>query len=511
MHDAASISFHLLRPLWLIAFIPVAAMVALLRWRQTPQAQWGGVIAPHLLNHLIVQPGRSGRSINPLYLVATGMVLGIIALSGPTWRRERPPFVEDKAPLMIALAVDSSMSQTDVAPSRLERAKQKIRDLLAVRAGARSGLIAYAGTAHLVMPLTDDRSVIEPFLAALSPGLMPTNGKNAAGAIMLASQLLATEPVAGTILLVADDLGGADAAAIRQAAGRNNLVMLSVGPGSGGAAASLGSAVVPVSIDGSDIRAVERRVETRFQAAQGDAFGTQWRDEGFWLLLPVALLSLLWFRRGTTVAWLVAFALATQVLPAKAQESSRLADLWLTPDQRGRLAFDRGDYAAAAKLFADPMWRGISAYRAYDFLTAAQEFSHIETLDGHFALGNAQAQNHAYEKAIKAYDEVLKAQPDHFAAKTNRAIAQAALNAQEEKRRKQEQEDSTPPDEKADETRVDPNQKGGKRIQITPEDVTTAGAAEAWMRQVQTSPADFLKLKFAIQAAMVPAGEGAPK
>jgi Ca-activated chloride channel family protein len=132
-------------------------------------------------------------------------------------------------------------------------------------------------------------------------------------------------------------------------------------------------------------------------------------------------------------------------------------------------------------------------------------------VEGRFALGNAQAQNHAYEKAIKAYDEVLKEQPDHFAAKTNRAIVQAALNAQEEKRRKQEQEDSTPPDEKADETRVDPNQKGGKRIQVTPEDVTTAGAAEAWMREVQTSPADFLKLKFAIQAATAPVKEGAPK
>ena len=48
--------------------------------------------------------------------------------------------------------------------------------------------------------------------------------------------------------------------------------------------------------------------------------------------------------------------------------------------------------------------------------------------------------------------------------------------------------------------RVDPKQKGGKRIQVKPEDVTTAGAAEAWMRAVQTTPADFLKLKFAIQA-----------
>ncbi len=57
--------------------------------------------------------------------------------------------------------------------------------------------------------------------------------------------------------------------------------------------------------------------------------------------------------------------------------------------------------------------------------------------------------------------------------------------------------------------RVDPNQKGGKRIQVTPQDVTTTGAAEAWMREVQTTPANFLKLKFAIQAAS-PQAKGAP-
>jgi Ca-activated chloride channel family protein len=497
MHDAATTTFHLLRPLWLLALIPLAAVFALLLRRQSAGAQWGGVIAPHLLKHLIVQPDR-GRSINPLYLVAAAMLLGIIALSGPTWRRELPPFVEDKAPLMIALAVGSSMSESDVAPSRLERAKQKISDLLIARAGARTGLIAYAGTAHLVMPLTDDRSVIAPFLAVLAPGLMPADGKNVASAVALAAQSLATEPVPGTILLVADDLGAADAAAIRQMAGRNNLVMLAVNADA--PSIPLGGDVVQATIDGDDILRLERRIETRFQAAQGEAFGTRWQDEGFWLLPPLALLSLLWFRRGTTVAWMVAFIIACQAGSARAEEASRLASLWLTPDQQGRLAFDRGDYSAAAKLFADPMWRGISAYRAYDFLVAAQEFSRIDSLQGKFALGNAQAQNHAFEKAIAAYDKVLKAQPANNAARTNRAIVQAALEAREEKRRKQEQDDSAPPDEKADETRIDPNQKGGKTIKVTPEDVTTAGAAEAWMRQVQTSPADFLKMKFAIQA-----------
>ena len=148
------------------------------------------------------------------------------------------------------------------------------------------------------------------------------------------------------------------------------------------------------------------------------------------------------------------------------------------------------------------MWRGIAAYRALDFLTAAQEFAHVETVEGRFALGNAEAQNHAWERPIKAYDEVLKAQPSQCRGQDQSRDRGRALKAQEEKRRKQEQDDSAPPDEKADEMRVDPEQKGGKRIQVKPEDVTTAGAAEAWMRAVQTTPADFLKLKFAIQATV---------
>lgn len=498
MPEAATMSFHLLRPLWLLALIPLAIVFAVLLRRRSAGAQWGSVIAPHLLTHLIVRPQR-GRHIDPLYLVAGALTLGIVALSGPTWRRELPPFVEDKAPLMIALAVGSSMSGTDVAPSRLERAKQKISDLLAARAGARTGLVAYAGTAHLVMPPTDDRSVIAPFLAALAPGLMPTDGKNVVAATSLAANALASEPVAGTILLIADDFGAADAATVRQAAGRNNLVVLAVSADASPLPA--GFDAVRVSIDGTDIARLERRIETRFQAAQGDAFGTQWRDEGYWLLPLLALLSLLWFRRGTTVAWILALCLVSHASPSRAESASRFTSLWLTPDQQGRLAFDRGDYRAAQTLFADPMWRGISAYRSYDFIAAAEEFAKVDTLEGKFALGNAQAQNHAYEKALKIYDEVLKAEPGNAAAKTNRAIVQAALDAQEEKRRKQEQNDAAPPDLKADEMRVDPKQKGGKRITVTPQDVTTAGAAEAWMRQVQTSPADFLKLKFAIQAA----------
>jgi Ca-activated chloride channel family protein len=334
---------------------------------------------------------------------------------------------------------------------------------------------------------------------------MPVQGNNATAAVALATTVMAAESLAGTILVIADGIG--DEAAVRRVAGRNGVLMLSVAPPPSDLRESLRSDTVRVSVDGSDIRSLERRIETRYQSAQSAAFGTRWRDEGYWLLLPAALLGLLWFRRGTAVAWLVALLIIQHAAPAGAADASRFRDLWLTPDQQGRIAFDRGDYAAAKELFADPMWRGIAAYRAYDYLASAESFRKIEGPAGRFALGNAEAQNHAYEKAIKAYDEVLAAEPGNSAAKHNKAIVEAALEAQEEKRRKQEKSEA-PPDLKADETRVDPGQKGGKRIQVQAEDLTTPGAAEAWMREVQTSPADFLKQKFSIQAATAPQPSG---
>lgn len=511
MLEQAVAHFHLLRPWWLLALVPVGLILFALLRRERDDLKWTAAIAPKLLKYMTVMPDRRWH-VRPVWLVALVLSLAILALSGPTWRRELPPFVEDKAPLMIALDVSGSMGETDIAPSRLERGKQKIRDLLAARGRARSGLIAFAGTAHLVMPLTDDPRVIEPFLAALSPGLMPVPGKVPVAAVELASTALAGDTFAGTILIVSDDLGKATAADLSRAAGRNDVLMLAVAPPDK-VHSPIGT--IEVSVDSSDIQAIERRVDTHFENAQADQIGARWRDEGFWLLLPIAALSALWFRRGVTVPWILLLFLL-QPVPGHAQTAqppSDVTSLFLTPDQRGRIAFDRGEYHRAATLFTDPMWRGIAAYRAYDFIAAAEAFRKVDTVEGRFALGNAEAQNHAYEKAIKLYQEVLAQQPENAAAKTNLAIVTAAYEAAEAKRRQQEQSEPEQPGLPPDETKVDKQQKGGQRMQVTPESLTTPGAAAAWMRAVQTTPADFLKLKFAIQANsdQPPAGMGGRK
>ena len=98
-------------------------------------------------------------------------------MAGPSWERRSSPFTEDEAALVIALDVSGSMDQEDVQPSRLERAKQKIHDLLKSRGGARTGLIVFAGTAHTVIPLSNDPEIIRNFLDAIETAIMPRPGK----------------------------------------------------------------------------------------------------------------------------------------------------------------------------------------------------------------------------------------------------------------------------------------------------------------------------------------------
>src|SRR5262249_50068466 len=82
MPDGVAFAFHFLRPWWLAALVPAALVPVLILRRVRPEVQWGGVIAPHLLKHLIVSPHGRWR-IRPVWLVAAGLALGIIALAGP--------------------------------------------------------------------------------------------------------------------------------------------------------------------------------------------------------------------------------------------------------------------------------------------------------------------------------------------------------------------------------------------------------------------------------------------
>ena len=106
-----------------------------------------------------------------------------------------------------------AMNTEDVQPSRLTRATQKIHDLLKQRAGAKTSLIAYAGTAHVVMPETSDSTIIDAFAQALDPKIMPKAGDAAADALRLADQTLAGTG-SGSILWITDSIAPEQAASL---------------------------------------------------------------------------------------------------------------------------------------------------------------------------------------------------------------------------------------------------------------------------------------------------------
>ena len=166
---------HLMRPEWLWAMLP-ALVLLLLLWRQRRnQGSWHAVIAPDLLPYLVGGSAAS-RSTNFLPLILCGWLLAAFAASGPSWQKIPQPIHQKQDALVLLLDLSYSMKSADLAPSRVDRARQKLLDLLRSRKEGQTGLIAYAGDAHIVTPLTDDTPTIANLLPALQPDMMPVPG-----------------------------------------------------------------------------------------------------------------------------------------------------------------------------------------------------------------------------------------------------------------------------------------------------------------------------------------------
>jgi Ca-activated chloride channel family protein len=314
-------AFHFLRPAWLLALLPGAA-IAWGAWRRDDLARaWQGVIEPHLLEALLLPAsGQRGR-LRPSRLLAACLLLASLALAGPTWEKEPTPFARDEAAVFLVVKVTPSMLAEDIGPSRLGRSVQKIGDFLDLRPGQRTGLIAYAGSAHLAMPLTSDPDIVRTFAAAFAPEVMPVPGEDAPGAVALADRRLQEAGVPGSIVLVADDLVPTDVEALRahRAAGGAAVHVFAVAAGPGvvppfgsppappldeermrAAARAAGGAFVGVTPDGSDVAALSDAVERSLRSAPAQE-GERWQDMGWWLLPLLALLVLPFFRRGGAV------------------------------------------------------------------------------------------------------------------------------------------------------------------------------------------------------------------
>ncbi|KRE06702.1 hypothetical protein ASE63_23635 [Bosea sp. Root381] len=178
------------------------------------------------------------------------------------------------------------------------------------------------------------------------------------------------------------------------------------------------------------------------------------------------------------------------------------SNLWLRPDQRGRVLLARNDPADAAMAFRDPLWRGVAFYRSGNFKEASQAFSARDTADGAFDQGNALVMLGQYEDAMKRYDRALVLRPGRPEATRNREIARIRAERRKTRGGETDQMDSKP-----DEIVYDKDKKGGEDTTVAQATPMSDEAVRAlWLKRVQTQPADFLRAKFAYQLSAGTAG-----
>ena len=325
-------ALHFIRPLWLLA-VPATALVWwLVRRRQSAPIMLGEFVAPHLRDALTINRDAAKR-LKAVDGVATAMLALALAAAGPTWSKQVSPWFEETAPLVVAMEVSDSMRSVDFPPTRLDRARFKVLDLVRARTGSRTALVAYAGSAHIVVPPTTDVAALKQFLDSLDPGIMPRPGAHAAEALPLANDLLGENAAIGTLLFVNDGFDAEDIPALSvfaEVPTAPSMAALVVGSDEGGVALMPdGSPVVgpmggalDTSIDASLLRRVEREAGVSVvRAGTGDADirqllrtidsnlaqvgdpDAEWQDRGWYLLWPALLIMLYGFRRGWTMRW----------------------------------------------------------------------------------------------------------------------------------------------------------------------------------------------------------------
>jgi Ca-activated chloride channel family protein len=481
--------FHFLRPEWFYAVIPALLLYLIMRYREGRGSAWERTIDPALLPFLLdKQSGKPTK--NPRFLLLLGWTLGICALAGPVWEQTPQPVHERENALVIVLDLTRSMYATDVKPNRLIRARRKLLDLLDERNEGVTGLIVYAGDAHLVSPLTDDSKTIAELIPSVSPEIMPAQGSQLAPAISLAHNLFTDAGIAsGRILIVTDEIRDvAQAQAIaRQSRYAFPVSVLAVGteegapildPKIGYMRDSNGQMVIP-KVDFSSLREFANIAGGRFSAMtlvdsdlefllaeqpldEDQAFRETdrdfdiWYEEGPWLLLLLLPIAALGFRRGWL--WQISLVCMLPLAPVNQAQASLWDDLWRTGDQQGQELLEANAPDIAAEKFDDPAWAATAQYRAENYEAAANTFAGLPNADSAYNAGNAFAKAGQYEAAIDAYNKAIELDSDHDDAKFNKALVEELLKSKEEQQQQDDGEGDDQQSENQDQNDADGDQ-----------------------------------------------------
>jgi len=293
--------FHFIRPAWLI-LVPVVVLVCWLERRlQDPLRGWRAVMDRELLAAMTI--GGNTRSRWRGMGILAAWLIAVMAVAGPTWRLEPSPFANDPVPVTVVLRAGETMDQSDMSPTRMERARLKVVDFAAARKGQPLGLVTYAGSAHLVLPPTRDADVVATMAAEIGPDIMPKPGDDLVSALRLAERTLGD--VAGSIVVVSDTVAESNDSALADFRAGSSVPVYYLAVARADtpeidsirrAAEATRSEVTFITADSADVDLLVRKT-ARPSVSTSAEDGTRWAEAGWWLVPLLALFSLSAFRR----------------------------------------------------------------------------------------------------------------------------------------------------------------------------------------------------------------------
>ncbi len=422
--------------------------------------------------------------------VVVSILFLCLALMRPQWGFHWEEIKRDGVDIIIALDVSKSMLATDVSPNRLERAKREIRDLLKIIQGDRVGLIAFAGTSFLQVPLTLDYGAIQIFLDDLDTDLIPTPGTAIADAINKSVESFDQKDKQSRVLILITDgedhegdpiaaseeakkqsvkiysigIGGEEGAPIPDAGGgfkkdsKGEMILTSLDEKSlQKIALNTGGSYVRSVTGDLDLEQIYRDITTKVESKELKSGKRKRFEERFQWPLLVAIFLLMFEilyvdrkKRRSIFPFFIFLFLTI---------NTASASFFSGAEKEAERAYDSGNFDTAITNFLDAKITNPndsrlkfnlanSYYKKGDYEKAANLFQDSAmygekslSAKSYYNLGNVAYQTGKLQEAVEMYKKTLEINPDDQDAKYNLEFVREEIKRRlEEQKKRQEQQ-----------------------------------------------------------------------
>lgn len=180
--------------------ILVLIYVAQYVWKKHKQKEFGD----HLILKQLAPESSIFKPFLKLFVVSLGITFLVIALVNPKIGTKIETVKREGVDIVFAIDVSKSMLAEDIAPSRLEKAKQIVSQIINQLGSDRIGIIGYAGSAYPVLPITTDYAVAKMYLQNMNTDMVSSQGTAISEAISLAAQSFDNPATSKVLVLISD-------------------------------------------------------------------------------------------------------------------------------------------------------------------------------------------------------------------------------------------------------------------------------------------------------------------